>query len=284
MEFGLGLPTTVMDKDGPALANWARRAEEAGFASLGVIDRLVYDNFEPLTSLAAAAAVTERVRLTTGILIAPYRTQTALLAKQAATVSALSGGRLVLGVAAGGREDDYQAVDATYHDRGRRLDAQLTELRDIWQGKGPVPGIGPELPTGQPPLLVGGHSPAAMRRAARFADGWFCGGSSATGYGDLVTRIRQAWQDEGRTDKPRLVALAYAALGPGAKELAQGYLGDYYAFAGPVAQRIASMAITDRQALVDLAQGYAEIGCDELILMPCSAEPHHLESLAEAVL
>ncbi|MCW7945872.1 monooxygenase [Streptomyces hygroscopicus] len=284
MEFGLGLPTTVLDKDGPALAAWARRAEEAGFGSLGVIDRLVYDNFESLTSLAAAAAVTERVRLTTGILIAPYRTQTALLAKQAATVSALSGGRLVLGVAAGGREDDYQAVDAPYHDRGRRLDLQLAELRETWQGKGPVPGIGPQLPAGQPPLLVGGHSPAAMRRAARLGDGWFCGGSSATGYGELVERLRQAWAAEGRTDRPRLVSLTYAALGPGAKELAQEYLGDYYSFAGPVAQRIASMAITDRQALVDLAQGYAEIGCDELILMPCSADPRQLESLAEAVL
>ncbi|GHF22169.1 LLM class flavin-dependent oxidoreductase [Streptomyces morookaense] len=284
MEFGLGLPTTVLDKDGPALTAWARRAEEAGFASLGVIDRLVYDNFEPLTSLAAAAAVTERVRLTTGILIAPYRTQTALLAKQAATVSALSGGRLVLGVAAGGREDDFRAVDAAYHDRGRRLDGQLAELRDIWQGKGPVPGIGPRLAEGQPPLLVGGHSPAAMQRAARFGDGWFCGGSSASGYGELVARVHRAWQDAGRTDRPRLVALAYAALGPDALQTAQEYLGDYYSFAGPVAQRIASMALTDRRALVDLAQGYAESGCDELILMPCSADPGQLEALAEAVL
>ncbi|MGK5641164.1 LLM class flavin-dependent oxidoreductase [Streptomyces sp. URMC 126] len=284
MEFGLGLPTTVPDKDGPALAAWARRAEDAGFASLGVIDRLVYDNYEPLTALAAAAAVTERVRLTTGVLIAPYRTQTALLAKQAATVSALSGGRLVLGVAAGGREDDFQAVDATYHDRGRRLDAQLAELRDIWQGKGEVSGIGPEPPAGKPQLLVGGHSSAAMRRAARLGDGWFCGGSSASAYGDLVARALEAWKEEGRTGRPRLVSLAYAALGPGARELAQAYLGEYYAFAGPFAQRIASMAVTDRKELVDLAQSHAETGCDELILMPCSADPRHLESLAEAVL
>jgi hypothetical protein len=94
----------------PGRARPARVAEAAGFGSLGTLDRLVYGNCEALVTLAAAAAVTERVRLVTDILIAPLR-QTALLAKQAATVDRLSGGRLVLGLAVGGREDDYE--DAT---------------------------------------------------------------------------------------------------------------------------------------------------------------------------
>src|SRR5579872_3103060 len=122
MDVGVGLPATIPGVAGPAIVAWARRGEERGFASLGTIDRLVYGNHEPLTALAAAAAVTERARLTTAILIAPLRSNAALLAKQAATVDSLSGGRLVLGMAVGGREDDYAASGVDFHRRGRLLD------------------------------------------------------------------------------------------------------------------------------------------------------------------
>src|SRR3954462_14579550 len=109
MEVGIGLPTTIPGVTGPQVLEGARGAEAGAFWSLGTIDRLVYANYEPLIALAAAAAVTARIKLATTILVAPNRANGALLAKQAASIDHLSGGRMVLGVAVGGREDDYQA-------------------------------------------------------------------------------------------------------------------------------------------------------------------------------
>src|SRR5207253_10895083 len=141
---------------------WARRAEQAGFSSLGTIDRIVYPNYESLISLAAAAAVTEQIRLVTDILIAPLRRNTALLAKQAATIDNLSGGRLVLGLAVGGRPDDFELSEVDFHQRGRKFERQLRELNDIWAGD----AIGPDPANGKrPTLLIGGSSDVAFRRA-----------------------------------------------------------------------------------------------------------------------
>jgi hypothetical protein len=142
MDIGVGLPPTIPDTPGADILDWACRAEEQGFSAVGVLDRLVYDNYEPLVALAAAGAVTRRIRLAATILIAPYRRSTALLAKQLASIDRLSGGRLVLGVAAGGREDDFAATGACFADRGVRLDAMLAEVRRIWTG-GDARGIGP---------------------------------------------------------------------------------------------------------------------------------------------
>src|SRR3954464_2568286 len=135
MDIGIGLPNTVLGVDRRGIVDWAREAEDAGFASLGTIDRIAYDNYESLIALAAAAAVTERIRLTTDILIAPLR-QTANLAKQTATIDSLSGGRLVLGLAVGGREDDFELRGGEFHERGAIMDRQLEELTSLWKRDG----------------------------------------------------------------------------------------------------------------------------------------------------
>ena len=132
MDVGIGLPSTIRGVEREQVLEWARRAEARGFSSLGTIDRIVYDNYEPLIALAAAAAVTERIRLATTILIAPYRANGALVAKQAASVDRLSRGRLVLGVAVGGREDDYEASGVDFHTRGRQFEAMLGQWEKVW--------------------------------------------------------------------------------------------------------------------------------------------------------
>src|SRR4051794_37259454 len=168
MDVGIGLPTTIRGAGRGRVLGWARRGEARGFTSLGTLDRLVYDNFEPLIALAAAAAVTERIRLATTILIAPFRANGALLAKQAASVDRLSNGRLVLGVAVGGREDDYTASGVDFHTRGRRFAAMLEQWRAIWAGEsfGTAGAIGPRPAGERPVLMVGGSADVAFERAA----------------------------------------------------------------------------------------------------------------------
>src|SRR2546423_8787825 len=155
MEIGIGLPNATHGVRGPELTAWAREAEQAGFSSLGTVDRVAYENYEPLVSLAAAAAVTERIRLATTILLAPLRTNAALFAKQAASVDGLSGGRLVLGLAVGGREDDYTVSGIDFHARGQAFDRQLDELRDFWDGD----DVGPDpAEPGGPTVILGGRA------------------------------------------------------------------------------------------------------------------------------
>ncbi|GAA3243981.1 hypothetical protein GCM10020256_69290 [Streptomyces thermocoprophilus] len=181
MDIGIGLPNAVPGTEPPALLDWARRAEDAGFSSLATIGRLVYGGYEELVALGAVAAVTSRIRLTTGVLLGPLYTNAALLAKQTATLDRLSGGRLVLGVGLGGRDDDFTASGLTTQGRGRRLTEQLTEVKRVWAGEerglaGPV-GPRPARPGG-PQLVLGGTSEASFRRVAELADGWIMGGGT----------------------------------------------------------------------------------------------------------
>lgn len=283
MDVSIGLPTTVPGVDGPRLLEVARRAESCGFAGLAVLDRLVYAGYDALTALTAAAAVTTRVRLTTSVLLASYRSAPVVLAKQLATLDHLSGHRLVVGVAAGGRADDFEAAGVPYRHRGRLLDEALVVMAEMWKGGGTHPGIGPLPIDGRIPVLVGGHSEAAMRRAAQHATGWIAGGSSASSYGDLVAHAGQAWADHGRTDAPRMVALAYVSMGDSGRERAGAYFRDYYSYIGPKAEKLAVGVIADRAALRESVAGYAASGCDELVLMPCTPEPGHVDLLAEAL-
>jgi alkanesulfonate monooxygenase SsuD/methylene tetrahydromethanopterin reductase-like flavin-dependent oxidoreductase (luciferase family) len=280
MDIGIGLPNTVLGVDRRGVVDWARDAEQAGFASVGTIDRIAYDNYDSLISLAAAAAVTERIRLTTDILIGPLR-QNAHLAKQAATVDHLSGGRLVLGLAVGGREDDYELSGVDFHKRGAIMDRQLEELASLWAREG---HFGPRPANGsRPSMMIGGSADTVFRRAAKYADGWTLGGGTPDAFRAGAAKMRDAWNAEGRDGEPRTMALFYFVLGDGAEEAARHALGSYYAFLGDYAEQIVGSAAKDEDTVRGYLAAFEEAGADEVICFPASAEPAQVELLAKAL-
>lgn len=282
MDVGIGLPNAVRGVDRAGIVDWARRAEEAGFSSLGTIDRIAYANYESLIALAAAAAVTERIGLLTDILIAPVRSNTALLAKQAATIDALSGGRLTLGLAVGGRPDDFELSKVEFKGRGRIFEEQLGEMTSIWRGETSI-GPAPSRPE-RPGLLIGGSSDVAFKRAARYADGWTMGGGTPDMFAESLEKLRAAWSSAGREGKPRAVALFYFALGDNAEQVARDSLGHYYAFLGDYAEQIVASAAKSADTLKQYIAAFEQAGADEVICFPASAAVDQVDRLAEAVL
>src|SRR3954453_339673 len=279
MQVGVGLPSTVPGATGRLITEWARMADAVPFSCLGVLDRLAYSSHDPLITLAAAAAVTERVRLATTIVIGPLRAD-ALLAKVAASIDSIAAGRFVLGLAVGARHEDYEAAGIDYRNRGRRLNEQLVTLRDLWEEGGMSPQAGRQ---GGPPILIGGLSDSGFARMARHTDGYVHGGGPPRAFARAADKARTAWQDAGRPGKPQLWAPGYFALGEDKAEPGRDYLRHYYAFTGPFAERIAGGGPTTPQAIAQFVRGYAEAGCDELVLFPTEADLGQLEQLAEVL-
>jgi alkanesulfonate monooxygenase SsuD/methylene tetrahydromethanopterin reductase-like flavin-dependent oxidoreductase (luciferase family) len=286
MDIGIGLPNTVPGTEGKTLIDWARSAEEAGFSTLGTIGRLVYPNYEELIALTAAAAVTSRIRLTTSVLLAPLYTNTALFAKQAASLDRLSGGRLVLGLGLGGRDDDFTASGLTTTGRARRMDEQLAEMKRIWSGeeRGYTGAIGPEpVRPGGPEIILGGMTEASFQRVARHADGWIMGGGTPDMFAEAAAGVDKAWQDAGRTGKPRKLTLAYFALGSDPRAQADAYLLHYYGWLGDVANQIAAGAAISAEMVSGYVAAFASSGCDEIIFVPTASSLDQVKLLAEAV-
>jgi alkanesulfonate monooxygenase SsuD/methylene tetrahydromethanopterin reductase-like flavin-dependent oxidoreductase (luciferase family) len=278
MNIGVGLPTSTSGISGELLVDWAKRADAGPFTSLGVLDRVAYQNYEPFTALAAAAAVTQRVRLATMVVIAPLR-NTAILAKQAASIDAISGGRLTLGLAVGARGEDYAVSGMETRGRGRRFGEQLEAIRDIWEeGK-----IGPTRKAPGPRVLVGGSSGEALARMARYADGYMHAGGPPRAFAAAAGKALAAWSDLGRPGRPVLWGMGYFALGDGNADAGTAYLRHYYAFTGPFAEKIAAGNLTSPGAIADFIRGYEDAGCDELVLFPTVSNLEQLERLAEVI-
>jgi probable F420-dependent oxidoreductase len=198
MNIGIVFPQTEFSPDPAAIRDYAQTAEALGFSHILAYDHVLGANpdrpggwrgpytyrdpfYEPFVLYSFMAAVTQSIGFVTGVIILPQR-QTALVAKQAATLDVLSHGRLRLGVGLGWNEVEYVALNQDFHTRGRRIEEQVEVLRELWtkplvsfHGRWhtiPDAGINP-LPVQRPiPIWFGGHADAVLQRTARLGDGW----------------------------------------------------------------------------------------------------------------
>jgi len=274
MKISIGLPTALPGTPASVFVPWAQRAEAAGFASLGTIGRTVYDSYDELIVLAACAAVTSRIRLATTVLISPPR-ETVILAKQTASLQALSGGRLTLGLGVGWREDDFTVVGAEWARRGDTLEKQVLRLHKIWQDREIGPTVSP------PELMLGGAAPAALERAGRLADAYMAGPfdtPEVIAYRDQVAEFARKAQRA----VPRFVTSRYFGLGD--KAVVDRNIQRYFQVGGSEAiasaRRNVLESADDIRRIVD---EHRTAGSDELCLWVQIANLDQIDRLAEIV-
>jgi len=223
LRLGVSLQPRWPREDATASLRAASHAEDLGFDHVAVGNRLLDSGFgldaDPLVLLAAVAGATRRLRLLTSVLVAPYY-PALVLANQAATLDVVSGGRLILGIGAGWNPDEFAALGLQTKERGARTDDHLAAAKALWSQRpadfdGPFTtlrgarlGVPPVTPGG-PPLWIGGHSDAALRRALRFGDGWYGTGLSVAELTDVRRRLRELDDGTGKAERLTLAAAAF---------------------------------------------------------------------------
>jgi alkanesulfonate monooxygenase SsuD/methylene tetrahydromethanopterin reductase-like flavin-dependent oxidoreductase (luciferase family) len=192
-----------------------------------------------------------------------------------------------LGLGVGGREDDFHAAPASFHDRARRFEEQLELMKRLWSGQPVSDEVGPVGPPparpGGPELLIGGYSPTPIRRVGRWADGFISGGvPDPEQVRQMFDLAEESWRVEGREGRPRLVACLYYALGPNA-DRGGDYIRHYYSYFGPAADDLARSIPSSPETLDNLIRGFGDVGADEVVCWPTVAELDQVDRLAELV-
>ncbi|SEP05614.1 LLM class flavin-dependent oxidoreductase [Amycolatopsis saalfeldensis] len=283
MKIGIGLPNQVRDMDPRVLPGWARRAEEAGFSTLGTVGRTAYPGVMDTVALAAAAGATERIGLLSNVMLAPVWPPV-LLAKDLAGIDGVSGHRLTVGLGIGAREDDFVVAGLGPKGLGKRIDADLETYRSVWDAEPIGGGVNPAVPPGtrRVPLLFGGSAPASFARMAKWGEGYVGGSVPPEMVAGSFEQARAAWQAAGREGSPRLVAIAYFALAD--PEQGRGKVWDYYSNFGDFANVVAGGVRSTAEDLRKAVSCFADMGADELIFNPATDNPADIEALAEIVL
>jgi alkanesulfonate monooxygenase SsuD/methylene tetrahydromethanopterin reductase-like flavin-dependent oxidoreductase (luciferase family) len=235
-------------------------------------------------ALAAAAGATSRIGLISNIMPSTVWPAT-LFAKEVSSIDGVSGGRLTLGIGAGIRPDDFVVEGLGMGDRGRRMDADLATYREVWDGApvggGTNPAVSPDAR--QIPLLFGAQSAPAIARMARWGQGYIGGSVPPEMIEGAFDQARAAWRDAGRDGDPRLVGIAYFALTD--PEAGRQRVGDYYSYADRAfTDLVANFVRSTPEQLRSVVKAYADLGADELILNPGTADLDDVLRLADIVL
>lgn len=290
MDLSMTLPTMIAHGRAEVLA-WCRGIDEGPFASLAVPERITYPAHSMIVQLAAAAALTERVRLWTTIVILPAH-DAVDMAKQLASVDRLCDGRLTVGVGVGGREHDYRAINGNFARRWARMDDQVATMKRIWAGEPPFEGADPVGPppvqAGGPPFIGGSMGPKSIARAAKWAagvDGAFTTDGNREAIAGPFEMVRQAWRDAGRTDAPHLSTSFWYALGPDAEDRLRSYAYSYMKIFGEDVGKWAASAVTlfTPQAVHEAVENVRDAGANELFLVPTTTDPDELTRTRDAL-
>jgi alkanesulfonate monooxygenase SsuD/methylene tetrahydromethanopterin reductase-like flavin-dependent oxidoreductase (luciferase family) len=281
MKIGIGLPNQVRNVSASVIPRWAARAEEAGFPTLATIGRYAYPGVSDTVALAAAAGATSTIGLLSSVLLAPTWPG-ALLAKEIASIDGVSGGRLTLGVGAGGSEDEFTSAGHGFGGRGARFESDLATYREIWAGRTVGTGPYPAVPSGarQVPLLFGGYSARALGRMARWGEGYIGPALTPAMTAPNFEAAKRAWREADREGAPKLVVLAYFALGD--TEAGRANVQDFYHLA-PKSMSDNIVLATTQAAVRQVITEYTDLGLDEVILVPATDDLDDVDRLADIV-
>ena len=288
MRLTMGLPTFVPHGRKDELS-WYRKVDEGQWDGLATWDRILYpEGWSLVPQLAAAAAMTERVRLWTDVVNLPMR-NAVLFAKDIATIDVLSEGRVTLAVGIGAWDEDFLAVGSELPLRRQRMDEQVATMRKVWAQEPPVDGhhpVGPKpFQTGGVPLVAGVSGPKALARAAKWAIGVSDPSQSLYFDGEELAaqrqRVVQAWKEAGRTDEPNFSTPVWFALGREPKDQLAEHVRDFW---GKADIEVTGRALNCGAAgLLNAAQGARDAGLDELRLIPTTADPNEIDRAREVL-
>ena len=305
VEFGLALENFTPDRKSPsmdAVVEYSQTAEELGFASVWAWDHIFlgarrpFPFLEALTTLTTVAARTSRIRLGTGVLVLPIR-EPAILAKAAGTLQIASGGRLVLGLAAGWYEREFEATGVPFKSRGTAFERNLDMVFRLW-GEDDLSGEWDgrvlrhvrmlPLPGPRPQVLIGGYVDRVLKRAATLGDGWITYFYTAGSFARSWSKIRAFAEEAGRDpDQLRNAAQLPLCIGPSFEHATRSvneYVAEYFdtpAWSESTAD--SSIRGTAEQCAEQIA-AHIEAGAQHLIFCPYNYEREQVHRLATEVL
>jgi len=278
------------------VVNFAKKCEAMGCHSMWTIDRIAYDNLEPLTVLAAAAGATQKIRLGTSVLLGNLR-HASHAAKIVSTLDFISNGRVTLGLGFGSRENDYRAVEIPFEHRGSRAVEQVQLMKRLWtednvtfKGKfynvenlsvGPKPIQKPH-----PPIWTGGSAEVALKRAGSWADGFICGSSAIPEFPSTWEKIasyaKAAGRDPNKISKAGLTFMAIDEDQSKAVKTVEDYVMRYY---GRLRADVPNTSLVGSPAAIaERMDAFLSRGLDTLIIGVADPDPRQLDLFGEKVL
>jgi len=278
------------------VVNFAKKCEAMGCHSMWTIDRIVYDNLEPLTVLAAAAGATQKIRLGTSVMLANLR-HPSHVAKIISTLDFISNGRLTVGLGFGSRENDYKAVEIPFEHRGSRAVEQVQLMKRLWTEdnvthKGRFYNVenltvGPKpIQKPHPPIWTGGGTEVALKRAGTWADGFICGSSAIPDFPATWEKIsgyaKAAGRDPNKINKAGLTFMAIDDDQNNAVKTVEDYVMRYY---GRLRVDVANTSLVGApSAIIDRIGAFLAKGLDTLIIGLADPDPRQLDLFGEKVL